>query len=312
MIMQTFQEIFPEQQNTAAALGFFDGLHRGHRRVLSLAVKQEQCGLIPLCLTFTESPKAVTSGKSFSYLMTVEDKLRALEELGIRHTVTADFRSLMYLSAEQFFFDILLARLRVRELFCGFNYRFGRNAEGDIVLLQRLCDQNGVGITVVPPETLRGEMISSTVIKRLIVEGDIKTANEMLGERFGVSAEIVHGKQLGRKMGVPTLNQRMNPQLVTPRFGVYASLVTLANGERYCGVTNIGVKPTVGGDKPLWETWMPDYCGGDLYGQQADVRLLLFIRPEIKFKSIDDLRDEILRNEKQAREAYEILVVRQS
>ena len=246
--MHTLTNICSEKQNTAAALGFFDGLHLGHRKVLSLAAKQEKCGLLPLCLTFAESPKAVMSDKPFFYLMTKEDKLRSLESIGIRRTVMLDFNAVMDMSA--------------------------------IAMLQRLCDQNNVGITIVPPETVDGEVICSTLIKKLISEGEIERANDMLGSRFGFKAEITHGMRLGRELGTPTLNQQMHPDLVMPRFGVYASIVTLGNGGQYCGVTNIGIKPTVGGTKPLWETWMPEYRGAELYGEQADVRLLTFIRPE--------------------------------
>ena len=268
--MHTLTNICSEKQNTAAALGFFDGLHLGHRKVLSLAAKQEKCGLLPLCLTFAESPKAVMSDKPFFYLMTKEDKLRSLESIGIRRTVMLDFNAVMDMSAESFFFEILVKKLRVKELFCGFNYHFGKDAEGDIAMLQRLCDQNNVGITIVPPETVDGEVICSTLIKKLISEGEIERANDMLGSRFGV----------------------------------YASVVTLENGGQYCGVTNIGIKPTVGGTKPLWETWMPEYRGAELYGEQADVRLLTFIRPEKKFDSLTLLREEIMRNARQAKEDY--------
>ena len=302
--MHTLTNICSEKQNTAAALGFFDGLHLGHRKVLSLAAKQEKCGLLPLCLTFAESPKAVMSGMPFFYLMTKEDKLRSLESIGIRRTVMLDFNAVMDMSAESFFFEILVKKLRVKELFCGFNYHFGKDAEGDIAMLQRLCDQNNVGITIVPPETMDGEVICSTLIKKLISEGEIERANDMLGSRFGFKAEIIHGMRLGRELGTPTLNQQMHPDLVMPRFGVYASLVTLENGGQYCGVTNIGIKPTVGGTKPLWETWMPEYRGAELYGEQADVRLLTFIRPEKKFDSLTLLREEIMRNARQAKEDY--------
>ena len=294
--MQTFLTLSPEQQNTAVSLGFFDGLHRGHRRVLSLTAAQEKDGLLPVCLTFAESPKAILGGRDFRYLMTREDKLRGLEELGIAHTVFADFRALMHLSAKDFVRDILVGQLRARKLYCGFNYRFGRNAEGDTALLGRLCDRYG-----------GGEVICSTLIRRRIGEGRVREANEMLCSRFGFSSVIEHGKRLGRELGTPTINQPMLEKLAVPRFGVYASSVTLESGERFCGVTNVGVKPTVGSDAPLWETWMPGYRGGEIYGQTADVRLLDFIRPEKRFDSLTELRDEILRNAEDAERIYAAL-----
>ena len=305
--MQTFLTLSPEQQNTAVSLGFFDGLHRGHRRVLSLTAAQEKDGLLPVCLTFAESPKAILGGRDFRYLMTREDKLRGLEELGIAHTVFADFRALMHLSAKDFVRDILVGQLRARKLYCGFNYRFGRNAEGDTALLGRLCDRYGIALTVVPPETRGGEVICSTLIRRRIGEGRVREANEMLCSRFGFSSVIEHGKRLGRELGTPTINQPMLEKLAVPRFGVYASSVTLQSGERFCGVTNVGVKPTVGSDAPLWETWMPGYRGGEIYGQTADVRLLDFIRPEKRFDSLTELRDEILRNAEDAERIYAAL-----
>ena len=111
---------------------------------------------------------------------------------------------------------------------------------------------------------------------------------------------IEHGKRLGRELGTPTINQPLFPKLAVPKFGVYASVVTLENGQKYCGVTNVGIKPTVGGTTPLWETWMPEYYGGEIYGQSADVRLLEFIRPEKKFENLDTLKNTIVDNGKTA------------
>lgn len=302
--MQSFFTLLPEQQNTSVALGFFDGVHRGHRRVLCAAAAQRAHGLVPVCLTFAESPKAVISGKPNPALMSREDKLRALESIGIEQVFFADFRAMMHLSARDFFKLILIDTLKAKQLFCGFNYRFGKNAEGDTAVLQSLCDEFGVTLTVVPPETEDGEVVCSTLIKRLIAEGDVRRANELLCGKFGFAETIRHGKHLGHKLGTPTINQPLKKGLVVPKFGVYASRVTLEDGKAYCGVTNIGVKPTVGGKTPLSETWMPQYTGGEIYGQTADVRLLGFIREERKFASLDELKEEILRNSEQAIEVY--------
>ncbi len=306
--MQTFFHLSTEQQHTAVALGFFDGLHRGHRKVLQAAARQANNGLLPVCFTFSESPKSVLRGEALPALMTREDKLHALAQMGIAHVYLTDFRAMMHLSARAFFTDILLEQLHVRALFCGFNYRFGKNAEGDVRLLQRLCVENGVLLTVVPPETDGGEVVCSTLIRRLIDAGDIRRANRLLGSRFGMCATVRHGKRIGRQLGTPTLNQTPAKGLAVPPYGVYASVVTLEDGISYCGVTNIGVKPTVGGTALLWETWMPDYAGGEIYGETADVRLLDFIRPERKFDSLDALKGEILRNGEQAKGIYQCVM----
>ena len=210
----------------------------------------------------------------------------------------------MHLSAREFFEKILIDTLRAKQIFCGFNYRFGKNAEGDADMLQRLCDEFGVTLTVVPPETDKGEVVCSTLIKKLIADGDIRRANDLLCGEFGVKEVIRHGRHLGHTLGAPTINQPLTKGLVVPRFGVYASRVTLEDGKVYCGVTNVGIKPTVGGKTPLWETWMPQYKGGEIYGQTADVRLLDFIREERKFENLDELKAEILKNGEKALEIY--------
>ena len=303
--MQTFFTLEPQQQNTAVALGFFDGVHRGHRKVLGGAAAQKENGLLPICLTFSESPKSVIAGTQKAVLMTREDKLRAMSEIGIERVCFADFRALMNLSARDFFKTVLADALKAKALFCGFNYRFGKNAEGDSALLQALCDEFGIALTISPPETDNGEVVCSTLIKRLISEGNILRANTLMCSRFGLEETITHGKHLGHTLGTPTINQPLSRGLVVPKFGVYASVVTLENGSRFCGVTNIGIKPTVGGTVPLWETWMPQYHGKELYGQRADVRLLDFIREERKFDSLDALKDEILRNSQAALKIYQ-------
>jgi riboflavin kinase/FMN adenylyltransferase len=298
--MQKFYELLPEQQNTAVALGFFDGLHKGHRNVITLAAKERANGLLPVCFTFAQSPKSVLTGLSPCALMTEEDKTNALQSLGIEHIYEPDFTKIKDICAEDFFKNILLDTLKAKKLFCGFNYRFGKNGEGDVSLLERLCRENAIELTVVPPEKVDGQVVSSTLIRNLILDGNIKLANQMMCSRFGFSSIIEHGKRLGRTLGTPTINQPLLQGLAVPKFGVYASVVTLENGKSYCGVSNVGIKPTVGGTVPLCETWMPEYSEGEIYGQTADVRLIEFIRPEKKFASIDEMKNAIIDNGKTA------------
>ncbi len=302
--MQCFEELFNEKQNTSVALGFFDGLHKGHRSVIELAADRRHNGLLPVCLTFAQSPKSIVRGCELPVLMTREDKVRTLEQLGIAHTVFADFKKLMHLGARDFVRDILVGELNAKALYCGFNYRFGRNAEGNTDTLRQLCLEYGVSLSVLPPAEDDGEVVSSTLIKSLIAKGDLLRANRLLCGTFGFAAPIEHGRRLGHTLGTPTLNQTPPHNLTSPLYGVYCSEVTLADGSRFCGVTNVGIKPTVGGTTLLWETWMPSYTGGEIYGEQADVRLLDFIRPEQRFRNLDELQAEILKNGRQASDIY--------
>lgn len=303
--MQNFFEILPEKSGTAIALGYFDGLHKGHRNVISLAAAEKENGLTPVCFTFSKSPKSVLYGTQSNALMTSEDKIKTLERLGIERTYQADFEKIMNMPAKDFAQEILIDTLKAEKLFCGFNYRYGKNGEGSAETLKSFCESKGITLTVVPATESDGEVVSSTLIRKLITDGNVKRANELMCSRFGFSSVIEHGKRLGRELGTPTINQPLCSELVVPKFGVYASIVTLENGETYCGVTNIGIKPTVGGNTPLCETWMPKYKGGEIYGQSADVRLLEFIRPERKFSGIDELKNAIIDNSQTALKIYE-------
>lgn len=303
--MQNFFEILPEKSGTAIALGYFDGLHKGHRNVISLAAAEKENGLAPVCFTFSKSPKSVLNGTQSNALMTNEDKIKTLERLGIERTYQADFEKIMNMPSKDFAQEILIDTLKAEKLFCGFNYRYGKNGEGSAETLKSFCESKGITLTVVPATESEGEVVSSTLIRKLITDGNVKRANELMCSRFGFSSVIEHGKRLGRELGTPTINQPLCSELVVPKFGVYASIVTLENGDSYCGVTNIGIKPTVGGNTPLCETWMPKYKGGEIYGQSADVRLLEFIRPERKFSGIDELKNAIIDNSKTALEIYE-------
>ena len=303
--MQNFFEILPEKSGTAIALGYFDGLHKGHRNVISLAAAEKGNGLTPVCFTFSKSPKSVLNGTQSNALMTNEDKIKTLERLGIERTYQADFEKIMNMPAKDFAQKILIDTLKAEKLFCGFNYRYGKNGEGSAETLKSFCESKGITLTVVPATESKGEVVSSTLIRKLITDGNVKRANELMCSRFGFSSVIEHGKRLGRELGTPTINQPLCSELVVPKFGVYASIVTLENGDSYCGVTNIGITHRVGGNTPLCETWMPRYKGGEIYGQSADVRLLEFIRPERKFSGIDELKNAIIDNSKTALKIYE-------
>ena len=303
--MQCYFELKRQVNKTAVALGFFDGLHRGHRSVIEPAAEQGKNGLTPVCLTFEKSPKAVISGMDTPMLMTHGDKIKALEKLGIDKTFFIDFNSVKELGAREFFDRVICETLNAERLYCGFNYRFGKNAAGDVELLKELCEEKGIELFAAPPYKIGSEVVCSSLIKQKIADGRVSEANLMLGSLFGFSAPVEHGRRLGRELGTPTLNQAVQGGLILPKFGVYASVVTLESGERFCGVTNVGIKPTVGGDKPLYETWMPKYRGGELYGQTADIRLLDFIRAEKRFDSLNDLKREIFLNSKVALSIYE-------
>ncbi len=289
-------EELPEKKDKPAcalALGSFDGLHQGHMDVLRAALSTAQPGGAGV-VTFETSPSGQPG------LLSAEEKVQILEEMGMQELYSFEFSGIRTLSAGDFVTGVLFDRFHARELYCGEDFRFGRDALGNTELLRKLCAANGAELFVIPTRSDGGEKISSTRIRRAVENGDIPLANRLLGRPFCYAPEVIHGNHLGTGMGTPTMNQLYPETLVCPPFGVYASLVHV-EGRACAGVTNIGVKPTVGSDRVLSETWIPDFSG-DLYHKRVRVELLEFIRPERKFDSLEELGAEIRKNARQAKE----------
>ncbi len=299
--MQIFNKLVPSKEYSAAALGFFDGIHIGHRAVIERTVDAKKDGLTPIVFTFSKSPKGIISGKTLEMLESSEQKARHFEKTGIEKLYIADFLKVKDMSPKDFVKKILLEKLNVKQVFCGFNYHFGKGGKGTGETLVSVCKELGINAYVVPPVIIDGEIVSSTKIRSLLKDGNIKQANRFLGYDFGIKTDIIHGNHIGKGLGFPTINQPVKEGIIVPKFGVYASVVTIEN-KKYCGVTNVGVKPTIGEYKPLYETWMPKYSGEDIYGKTAKVELKEFIRPEIKFESLEELKQTVLKNGKQALE----------
>ena len=298
--MKCYQDLQTPEGELAAALGSFDGLHLGHRQVIGNTLSSS--GLSPAVITFQQNPSVSLQKKPVPLLTTNEQKLALLEEMGVEVVYLLSFEQIRDREPEDFV-EALYRVCRVRALSCGFNFRFGKNGRGDAGLLKELCREKGIELSVTPPVSVAGETVSSTRIRACLEQGDVQQAGQLLGRPFGYDFEVTHGRQLGRTWGTPTINQPFPQGYVLPRFGVYASLVEV-EGQKYYGVTNIGVKPTVGSDCALSETWIPEFSG-DLYGKKVPVELLDFIRPERKFDSLDQLKNEILENGVLARKIAE-------
>ena len=298
--MKCYQDLQTPEGELAAALGSFDGLHLGHRQVIGNTLSAP--GLRPAVITFQQNPSVSLQKKPVPLLTTNEQKLALLEEMGVEVVYLLSFEQIRDMEPEDFV-EALYRVCRVRALSCGFNFRFGKNGRGDAGLLKELCREKGIELSVTPPVSVAGETVSSTRIRACLEQGDVQQAGQLLGRPFGYDFEVTHGRQLGRTWGTPTINQPFPQGYVLPRFGVYASLVEV-EGQKYYGVTNIGVKPTVGSDCALSETWIPEFSG-DLYGEKVPVELLDFIRPERKFDSLDQLKNEILENGVLARKIAE-------
>lgn len=301
--MEIDRTLTPSEGDSAVALGNFDGLHVGHQKVISLALDGASKGLLPTVFTFAENPLADLGGGAGGRLLSREDKIAVLERMGVKQLYILEFRAVKDLSAEEFVDRILVDCLKAKKACCGFNFTFGRGGKADSSALTALCEARGVAVSVAPAVMVDGTPVSSTRIRGLLEAGRAGEAARLLGRPFGYCMPVRRGRRLGHSLGTPTLNQELPMGFVQPKFGVYVSQVLVEN-QRYAGVTNVGVKPTVGSDQPLSETWMPDYRGGELYGRAVRVELLHFLRPEHRFPTLEDLRAQILRDGVQAREFF--------
>lgn len=299
--MKIYQNISTVSEDIAIALGCFDGIHRGHRQVLELALQQKQ--YCPAVFTFLGEDE--TRMKHTTILMTDQQKIALLRRMGFQYFFSPHFDEIRHMEPEQFVNDLLIDTFRAKFISCGFNFHFGKNGRGDAETLKKMCAARGVGCAVVPAVMEGDAPISSTRIRRYISEGAIERANLLQGHPFAIEFEVVKGKQIGRKLGTPTINQVLPPDFTLPKFGVYASMVTVKE-KKYPGVTNVGIKPTVGSEVPLAETWISGFSG-DLYAQTPKVELLQFLRPEKKFASLEELKRQILADGERAREIVSAL-----
>lgn len=286
----------------ALALGTFDGLHRGHLNVLNEAKAFEAKGFTPAMLMFDNHPQAVLKGVAPPMLITYEDKEEKAKELGIL-PVNISFEEIRNLSPEEFLRDILIKKHNVGAVICGENFLFGKDGGGNSKILCELCEKYGIIYKMAKSIDYDGEMISATRIRKALSEGDIKTANDMLGRYFSYDFLVVEGNKIGKKIfGFPTINQHFPIGFINLKHGVYASQSTV-DGKIYPSVTNFGCHPTVGGDKVLSETCILGF-DGNLYYRKIKVELLGFIRSEKKFNSKDELKAQIDNDSKQAIEIF--------
>lgn len=281
-----------KKSSSAIALGFFDGVHIAHRKIISLAVDYaKKNNLSPIALSFDASPLELLSDCRIKYLTTNKEKQSIIKSLGADTEFLPLSKELLSMEADAFVKEILVDKYNIKYAVCGYNYRFGRNGKGDTKLLCQLGNQYGFEVTVCDCETLLGEGISSSRIRELISDGNIEPANELLGRNFSLSGIVCEGKQLGRKLGFPTANVFFNEHTVIPRNGVYKTLVTVEN-DSYTAITNTGINPTVGGEALRTETYIPDF-NRNIYGKEIKIEFLSFIREERKFDSIEELKTQI-------------------
>lgn len=299
-------------QGLSLAIGFFDGVHLGHCEVIRRAVTlgREQ-GQSPAVLTFDPHPRVILGKDQYHSVLTpMEHKLELFAENGVEASLVMSFdKAFSQVTAERFVRELLLP-LGVRTVVIGFDFRFGHRGQGDAELL-KLVGGDQIDVHVVEPVYRDDYKVSSSRVRELLAEGLSKEASELLARPYEVRGEVVHGKALGRKLGFPTANINPAFSYFLPRHGVYAVTVTLDGDEEpaiYKGVINVGLRPTVdtGAVEPKLEVHLLDF-NRDLYGRSLKVRFHDFLRPEMKFGSLDALIEQIGKDAEEARNRLALL-----
>ena len=281
-------------QNTAVALGKFEGIHRGHQLLIRQVAAAKEQGFSSMIFTFDRPPRMTLKGdEGYRQIYTKEERHRILEKMDVdilvEHPFTKEFAAL---TPRRFIRDVLVGKAGAKLVVVGKDFRFGKKRSGSVKDLWKYQEEFGYQLIVIDKLKMDGRDVSSTRIRACLEKGDMETAGRLLGRTFSVSGSVVQGSQLGRKIQVPTINLLPAPEKLLPPRGVYISRI-LEGGMTWFGMTNVGVKPTVQDSQDLnVETYIFDY-DGNLYGSDVRVELLHHTRPERKFASLEALRSQL-------------------
>ena len=272
-------------KKSAVALGLFDGVHKGHKAVIEKMLSSCDETLIPTVFTFDFF-------KNGGRVITFSDKEKILYDMGVKVIYSPPFSEIKNLSPDEFIEEILIKKMNAEKLFCGENFTFGKDRKGTATYLKEKAETLGVKTVIIPTVKQNKKEISSTFMKTLMKEGRIKELNEISEREYSFKLKIEKGRKIGREMGFKTINQRLPKDLCEIKKGVYAVRVKIAD-ELYEGVCNIGVKPTVTDENERFsETHIFDF-DKDVYGKEAEIFLVDFIREEKKFGSLEELKKQI-------------------
>lgn len=281
------------EENLAIALGFFDGIHLGHKAVIMSAVDYaKKHNIKSAVVTFRQSPYVAINNVKPNYIMTLEEKIRTIKKIGVDYLYLLDFTEDLAKQTASDYLKNLVDKLHPKMIVTGFNHYFGYNKSGGVDYLRLMQDEYGYEFKEVSPIKLQDGIISSSEIRKALSEGNIQKANAMLGYRFYVKNEVIKGRQIGRKIGFKTANLKMPEKMLNLPDGVYAVEIEVF-GKKYMGIANFGSNPTVTDDtQKFLEVHIIDF-NEDIYGQIVKVNFLTKIRDEKKFQSLAELKTQI-------------------
>ena len=285
------------------ALGFFDGVHRGHQVLLSECVRlAKELDCETAAVTFERHPQSLFRPDPPPLLTTLQDRFRLLQRYGIRKVFPFAVTEEVMSTPWQDFLEGLMD-LGAAGFVCGDDFRFGSRGAGNWETLRQFCRERGLPCVIIPEQTLDDVRISSTYIRRQIESGDMATAVRYLGHGHMLTGQVVTGRKLGHKLGFPTANIELPQGVIVPRHGVYACRAYVGE-ESHMAVCNVGSRPTVEGHQVRTETWLLDFSA-DLYGQNVTLEFLRFLRPEQRFGSLEELKAAVLQDAENTRNFFE-------
>ncbi len=280
-------------ENLAIALGFFDGVHLGHKAVINAAVDYAKKNNIKSAVvTFRQSPYVALNNVKPNYIITLEEKIKAIKKLGVDYLYLSDFTEDLAKQTASDYLKKLVDDLHPKMIATGFNHYFGYNKSGGVDYLRLMQQEYEYEFKEINPIKLNEDVISSTAIRKALSNGDIPKANSMLGYRFYVKNEVIKGRQIGRTIGFKTANLKMPEKMINIPDGVYAVELEVL-GKKHMGIANFGSNPTVTDDsQKLLEVHIIDF-NQDIYGELVKVSFLVKIRNEKKFQSLTELKTQI-------------------
>lgn len=284
------------------AIGNFDGVHLGHQKIIRSLVKEANKMEYPsLLLTFHPHPEKILSGREINLLQTLDQRMSAIEKLGVQIAVVLDFdKNFASLTAEEFIRNIIRDKFRAKKIVVGNNFRFGRKREGDVNKLCAFAPRYNFSVVSVPPVRRKSLVVSSSLIRDKLSQGDVETAHLLLGRPYEIEGTVVKGKSRGKILGFPTANIHSANDMAPP--GVFVTLMGI-NSHTLPSVTHVGSKPTFNELEPIIESYVIDYKN-NLYGKNVRLLFLKKIRDEIKFETTDALCSQIKKDLDRARHFF--------
>ena len=291
-------------KESVVTIGNFDGIHKGHQVLIEKATEYaKKNNVISTVFTFNNHPVNYFKPNSIKNIITNNDKIKILKTMGVDYIINIPFDEYMTkISGYDFVKDILIDKLGAKKIIVGHDFTFARNKEGNIDLLKELSKKNGFLLEIVNPVKIDDIRISSSYIRKLILDGKVEDARKYLGRNYKLSGEVIHSKKLGRTIVFPTANISIDENIIIPKVGIYATKVYV-NGTIYYGATNVGYNPTVNGNKLSIETNILEF-NDDIYGKIITIEFLERIRDEKKFNGIEELKEQLQKDTKYIYKVY--------